>query len=55
LLVTGLAVNEFTLALLLETVTFWDAGTVLLAANVKLSDVGVTESGLIPPAELALN
>jgi hypothetical protein len=40
---------------LLDTPTFWVTGTVLFAAKLKLSDVGLAESGLGPPAGLALN
>ena len=55
LLVMGVAVNELIAELLLETVTACDAGTVLLAAKLKLSEFGLVESGLIPPVVLGLN
>ena len=55
LLVTGVAVKEVMLELLVATVTACVTGTVLLAAKLKLSEFGLVEIGLIPPAELALN
>ena len=55
LLVTGEAVNEVMLELLLDTWTLCVAGTVLLAAKLKLSEFGLVEIGLIPPEELGLN
>jgi hypothetical protein len=55
LLVTGVVVNEVIAALLLETVTSWVTGTVLLAAKTKLKEFGLAEIGLIPPVELGLN
>ena len=54
LLVIADAENEL-VPELLDTVTFWVTGTVLLAAKLKLSDVGFAESGLGPPDGLALN
>jgi hypothetical protein len=54
-LVMGVAVKEVMLELLLDTVTGCVTGTVLLAAKLKLSEVGLAESGLGPPAVLALN
>src|SRR5437588_12010437 len=53
-LVTVVAVNVVALELVVETFTDWDAGTLLPAGKPKLSDVGVVERGLVPPAELAL-
>src|ERR1700692_1313019 len=55
LLVTGEAVNEVMLELLLDTCTLCVAGTVLLAAKLKLSEFGLVEIGLIPPEEPGLN
>lgn len=55
LLVTGTAVNEVALELVLETVTGCVTGTVLLAGKLKLNDVGVVESGLGPPVVEGLN
>lgn len=55
LLVTGVAVNEVALELLLETVRGCVAGTVLLAPKLKLSDVGLVNSGLGPPEGAGLN
>lgn len=54
LLVIGDAENEL-VPELLDTATFWVTGTVLPAAKLKLSDVGLAESGLGPPEGLALN
>ena len=54
LLVIADAENEL-VPELLDTVTFWVTGTVLLAEKLKLSDVGFAESGLGPPDGLALN
>lgn len=45
----------FTLALLLDTETVCDAGTVLLGAKLKLKELGFAESGLVPPPELTLS
>ena len=55
LLVTGVAVKVLVFELLLDTVTFCVAGNVLLAAKLKLKDVGLVDNGLGPPAGLALN
>ncbi len=54
LLVIADAENEL-VPELLDTVTFWVTGTVLLAEKLKLSDVGFAESGLGPHEGLALN
>lgn len=54
LLTTGVAVNEVVPALL-DTVTFWVTGTVLLAEKLKLKEVGLVERGLGPPTALVLN
>ena len=54
-LVNADAVNVVTLALLLVTETDCEAGSVLLAANAKLSEFGLTESGLTPPCEFAFS
>ena len=55
LLVTGVAVNELVEEPVVDIVTICVTGTVLLAAKLKLSDVGLADSGLGPPVELALN
>ena len=54
LLVTGVAVYEVTLELILDTVTGCVAGTVLFAAKLKLNDVGLTKIELGAPDGLAL-
>jgi hypothetical protein len=53
-LVIGVAVKEVALELLLEIVTVFEIGTVGLAGNPKLSEVGFVERGLDPPDEFAL-
>lgn len=53
--VTQVTVNEFMLELVLDTVTGSVAGRLLLAAKLKLSELGLAERGLGPPEELALN
>ena len=54
LLVTGVAVNDVPVPVV-DTVTSCVTGAVLLAGKTKLSDVGLVEIGLMPPAELGLN
>ena len=55
LLVTGVAVNEVMLKLVLDTVTACVAGTLLLAGKLKLSEVGLVMSGLGALEGAALN
>lgn len=53
LLVLPVAVNAVMLGLLLETFTVWVSNTLLPGTNVKLTEFGLAESGLVP-VELAL-
>lgn len=55
LLVTGLAVKLLKLELELDRETFCDIAAVLPAAKTKLSELGLAESGLGPPVELAFS
>ena len=55
LLATGLAVKDVTPELAAESITVCVAGTVLLAAKLKLNEFGFVMIGLIPPAEFGLN
>lgn len=48
LLVLPVAVNVVTLELLLETETVWVEATVLLAGKVKLSELGLAVSEVVP-------
>lgn len=54
LFVVTVVLNEVTLESLLDNVTLFVTGTVLFAANAKLSELGLAESGLAPPCELTL-
>lgn len=54
-LVTRVAVNVLMPGLVLETLTGSVIGILLFAAKLKLSEVGLVESGLGAPDELALN
>jgi hypothetical protein len=53
--VIAVAVKAFTDTLLLDAVTVCDAGTVLFAAKLKLSELGLAVSGLLAPDEFTFS